>query len=149
VLTVSHSNVHGVIGRCNIGYRVTYQDQLIHMPAHAASRPPRHQIKKPGNPRGSTAVLFPNSHSNTTLPTTHYRTPTARTHTWLSFQPPNILRSPFMGSASPSTTAFFLSAAQLTLVGSAFPYSPSTAGLNKTDASFASLVRQVGDGGPP
>jgi hypothetical protein len=65
------------------------------------------------------------------------------------YRHPNILRSPFMGSASPDATALLLSAVQLTAVGSAFPYSTTTAGLNKTDASFASLVRQVGDGGPP
>ncbi len=54
-----------------------------------------------------------------------------------------------MGSASPTVTAF-LSTAHLTLVGSAFPYSTLKSGLNKTDASFASLVnRCVGEAGPP
>jgi hypothetical protein len=65
------------------------------------------------------------------------------------YRHPIIFTSPSMGCASPSTTASLFSAAQLTPVGPAFPYSASAAGLNKTDASFASLVRQVGDGGPP
>jgi hypothetical protein len=53
-----------------------------------------------------------------------------------------------MGSASPAATAF-LPTAQLTAVGASFPYSTLKSGLNKTDASFASLVRQVGVSVPP
>lgn len=53
-----------------------------------------------------------------------------------------------MGSASSSATDFS-STAQLSLVGSA-SYNTLKSGLNKTDASFASLVnRCVGEAGPP
>lgn len=54
-----------------------------------------------------------------------------------------------MGSASPNTTASH-SIAQLTLTGPVFPYTALTSGLNKTDASFAALIRCcLGEGGPP
>lgn len=52
-----------------------------------------------------------------------------------------------MGSASFAATAF-LPTAQLTAVGTFFPYTALSSGLNKTDASFASLVR-LGVGVPP
>jgi hypothetical protein len=54
-----------------------------------------------------------------------------------------------MGSASPNATAS-LCIAQLTLTGPVFPYTASTSGLNKTDASFAALIRGcLGEEGPP
>lgn len=54
-----------------------------------------------------------------------------------------------MGSASPDATVS-LSIAQLTLTGPSFPYTASTSGLNKTDASFAALIpRCLGEEGPP
>lgn len=56
---------------------------------------------------------------------------------------------PSMGSASPDATVS-LSIAQLTLTGPVFPYIASTSGLNKTDASFAALIRRcLGEEGPP
>ena len=115
----------------------------------SARQGPKLRNRESPRSRTSPAGLFPNSLSNTTLHTTRHTTLAARTHTWPPSSTPEYTYITFMGSAIPSATALLFSAAQLTLVGSAYPYSPSTAGLNKTDASFASLVRQVGDGGPP
>jgi hypothetical protein len=147
---MSHSDAFGAIWRSSTGYRrVTNLDRLIHMPAHALLRTPRPQIKKPGSPRASPAGLF-----HTCTQTLHL-TPRTPRHSRPGLTPgayyrhPIILRSPSMGCAATSTTALLSSAAQLTPVGSTFPYCALAAGLNKTDASFASLVRQVGDGGPP
>lgn len=54
-----------------------------------------------------------------------------------------------MGSASPDATVA-LSIAQFTLTGPVFPYTALASGLNKTDASFAALIRCcLGEEGPP
>jgi len=102
-----------------------------------------------GNHQVCWIVVLSRPHSaNTILHSTHHSTLTARTTPGFHRRHPTILRSSSMGSAPPVASAFS-SAPQLTPAGLAIPYSTSTAGLNKTDASFGSLVRQVGGLGPP
>jgi hypothetical protein len=96
----------------------------------------------------SIVVLSRPRSANTILHSTHHSTLTARTTPGFHRRHPAILRSSSMGSAPPVASAFSTTP-QLTPVGLAIPYTTSTAGLNKTDASFGSLVRQVGDLGPP
>jgi hypothetical protein len=123
---------------------------LFHMPLQA-SRPPRHQIKKARNSL-SRCLFPPTLCSNTTFTNTatqyEYRITARIAYLAFTITHANIRTRPPMGSASPSATAL-VPTAQLTAVGSSFPYSTLKSGLNKTDASFASLVRQVGVSVPP
>lgn len=82
--------------------------------------------------------------------TPHERAPTARNRDLAQTIDATLSpERPSMGSASPNATAS-LSIAQLTLTGPVFPYIASTSGLNKTDASFAALIRRcLGEEGPP
>ncbi|RMZ71620.1 serine threonine- kinase psk1 [Pyrenophora seminiperda CCB06] len=112
--------------------------------------PPRHQGTKIRNlvveplPRPKFLLPTPLQTRLFTTPQHSRNTFTARIARLASTTiTPNIQTRPSMGSASPAATPFFLTA-QLTAVGSLFPYSALSSGLNKTDASFASLVRQVG-----
>jgi hypothetical protein len=118
--------------------------EVCHMPR---SGPPRQPWSNPRNEASAVFSGFSLKFDKTQVPAN--ARPQPGRIPGFHYRHSIILRLPSMGSAPPSVTAFSSFAPQLTLVGSAFPYTSSTAGLNKTDASFASLVRQGGDVGPP